>query len=437
MLEKSSSGEPRTNVPWAVPIGIPPKDRAGSDGADNSAAPADEAAVEKANRPEPDAIEPESVQEDAPGSVAPTSASDGAAPDTSASPDPDYECDDAVIRALMDVLIAPDGMVQPQERAFAVDLLLQAVDYASDAAKHLLCDRLANMPEAPASLISRFLNDPDLKIAEPLLLRASCVTDAELISVVESGDRQRSEMVARRRHMSSAVSTAIARTHDRDLALALVRNPCAVLSREAVEQLCDMAVEHQELVESLVARPEMTTACALRLFWDMPANERAYVLGRFLAEVQVLPQIIVMSKPGVDLVAAALGSSARSREDSKDASGKQGKRHASDLVAALTEVDSERLENLIAECGHVERTVAARIVDDGGGEPLVVACKALGVSRFAFADALQEWHSAHGLSTGQEPLQILFDTLSFRQARMALTYWNWQSRSIGPYKAAL
>ena len=63
-----------------------------------------------------------------------------------------------------------------------------------------------------------------------------------------------------------------------------------------------------------------------------------------------------------------------------------------------------------------------------------MTCKALGISRFAFADALAKWADAGGLTAKPEDLEILFDTLSFRQARMALTYWDWRSRRLGPYK---
>lgn len=351
----------------------------------------------------------------------------------------DASCDDAVIRSLMDVLITPAGMVQPQERAFAADLLLHVVEYATPEAKHMLCDRLSNMPDAPAALISRFIGDSDLELSATLLLNASCVSDSELIAVVENADRDRSLLVAKRQHLSAAVGTALAKTGDVDLAMALVRNHYVQLSQEALQRLSDMALEHEELIEPLIMRPEMTAACALYLFWAMPAKQRSYALGRFLAEVQVLPQILVMSKPGADLVATALrvnGEAAKQQSGDPAQLEKPSKKKAAELVEALTGGCADTLAEVIATHAAIEAETAERVVGDVGGEPLTVACKALGVSRFAFGDALAAWQAARGLDPDTEALQLLFDTLSFKQARMALTYWDWQTQGIGPYRDA-
>ena len=362
----------------------------------------------------------------------------GADPQDQPDDAPDPRCDDAVIRSLMDVLITPAGMVQPQERAFAADLLLHAVEYATPEARKMLCDRLSNMTDAPAALIARFIGDCDLELSATLLLNASCVSDSELIAVVESADRDRSLLVAGRQHLSAAVGTALAKTGDVDLAMALVRNQYVQLSQEALQRLSDMALEHAELVEPLIMRPEMTAACALYLFWAMPAKQRSYALGRFLAEVQVLPQILVMSKPGADLVATALrvnGEAAQQHSDPGQLE-RPSKKKAAELVEALKGGCADTLAGVIRTHADIEAKTAERIVGDAGGEPLTVACKALGVSRFAFGDALAAWQAARGLDTETEALQLLFDTLSFKQARMALTYWDWQTQGIGPYKDA-
>ncbi len=453
MLEESSKKEVRTKVPWAVVINtsseasqpdtiecddVKANEPAAIQEEDGEILLASDEEVAVVPEHQEDAVEPEAGAEGEDALDAADTSSEDVASDEASEDAESPECDDAVVRALTDVLIAPDGMVQPQERAFAVDLLLQVMDYASSKAKHHLCDRLSNMPNAPASLVARFINDPDLKISEALLLRASCVTDAELISVVEAGDTQRSVLIARRQHLSSAVSTALTKSGDPALARALVKNPCAKLGLEAIQRLAAMAPVHMDLMELLVIRTEMTTGCALHLFWSMPAKERAYVLGRFLADVQVLPQIIVMSKPGADLVATALrsgsGAGGRSEDDQSGQRQTTSKQKAAALVEALEAADADKLSHLIGEFAQVESAAADWIVYDEGGEPLAVACKALGVSRFAFGDALAKWHSVRPHKVEHEALQILFDTLSFRQARMALTYWDWQARKIGPYQ---
>ncbi len=463
MLDKTKTDKARTNVPWAVVINTSPPEadaqaddsnftesnKDDADASDEGAreAPAPDANASDRDTPhetpdtetgpeEPDcAVEAVTEVEEAQSEEAPA-AVDARVRDTR---DPDKRCDDAVVRSLMDVLITPAGMVQPQERAFAADLLLHVMEYATSEAKHMLCDRLSNMPDAPAPLISRFVNDPDLELSASLLLNASCVSDSELITVVETADRDRSLLVARRQHLSAAVGTALAKTGDVELALALVRNPYVQLSQEALQRLALLALDQEDLIEPLVMRPEMTAACALYLFWSMPAKQRSYALGRFLAEVQVLPQILVMSKPGADLVATALRSKGEQNKDRDGAAvqaEKPSKQRTAELVEALETGAADTLKDLICEHAAIEQETAVRIVADTGGEALTVACKALGVSRFAFGDAFAKWQASQELQADAEALQVLFDTLSFKQARMALTYWDWQTLNIGPYRDA-
>lgn len=387
MQEEAKSSGAQTNVPWAVQI----------------------SPIEEAEKPAEN------------GPAAPASAPQKSKPDTRS--DVEVHCDEAVVRALMDVLIMPDGKIQPQERAFASDLLQLVIEHANTKSKSLLCERLANMTDAPAALISRFLNDAELEIAKPLLLRASCVSESELISIVESGDHERSRLIARREHLTPVVTTALAKSANEDIELDLVNNRFAQLSEEAVQLLTCSAEKHSKLIKPLVHRPEMTAACALRLIWVMSPKLRSYAFSRFLVDVQVLRQILVMSQPGVDLIKNALNGSGGHSQGGDTA----------DLVSAMAEVEVDELARLLGLHADIAPAAALRIVEDHGAEPLTIACKALGVARVSFAEAIEKWKAGRKLDADTEQLKILFDTFSFRQARMALTYWDWQTRGAGPY----
>ena len=446
MSEAAKTKSAPTNVPWAVSIATveddeplveasqpPSPAEAPSTEAPSTEPPSAEPPAEKANPPEQEAPETAPVQEPAPAPL-PAMKEVAAEPQAkqvkASEPDSEVHCDEAVVRALMDLLIMPDGMIQPQERGFAADLLQMVIGHATTKSKALLCERLANMSDAPAALISRFLNDAEIDIAAPLLLRAACVSESELISVIESGERERGRLIAQRKHLTPVVSTALAKTHDDDIELDLVRNKDAQLSQEAVERLSCRAQQNSKLIEPLVLRPEMTAACALHLFWSMPKKQRSYALGRFLVDIQVLRQVLVMSEPGAELIARAVCGSADQPQGNKSEAPDSD---LIDLIAALASANFDDVSRLLTVQADVAQETAARIVSDKGGEPLVVACKAVGVARVAFAEVVEKFSAMNGWEGDVEALKILFDTLSFRQARMALTYWDWQSRNIGPY----
>ena len=213
--------------------------------------------------------------------------------------------DDETVRSLMDMLIMSDGVIQPQERAFAIDLLQQVITRSSFESKRVLCERLANMDDAPERLVSLFLQQGEIRIAAPLLHRANCVSDSELMVVVEGGDRERCKLIAARSQLSGVVASALAKSSERLVLLELASNKSVQLAQEAIDQLTVRACSEHDLIEPLVMRPEMTTAHALYLFWSMGAKHRAYTLGRFLTDIRVLPQALVMSGSQGGLSAAS------------------------------------------------------------------------------------------------------------------------------------
>ncbi|MGI9414723.1 MAG: DUF2336 domain-containing protein [Hyphomicrobiales bacterium] len=429
----------------------PAEDAAQAEGAApvEGAAPAEQDSPAKAAAPEEEDSSTEDAapaEEDAPAEEA--SPAEDAAPaataedEDSAAPaghtdDSPAGCDDETVRSLMDMLIMPDGMIQPQERAFAVDLLQQVIDDASMDSKRALCERLANMADAPERLVSRFLQHAEISIAAPLLQRATCVSDSELMVVVEAGDPKRCQLIASRQQLSGVVASALAKSSDVTVLLELAQNPCVHLAQEAVDHLTEHARSVPDLIEPLVMRPEMTTAHALHLFWSMGAKHRAYTLGRFLTDVHVLPQVLVMSGASGAMISKALQNSdqPQAAEAAPADVHKPNREKVAELLAAMDQGAADDIARLIAEHAGLSRETATRIADDEGGEAHVVVCKALGASRFAFADVCQKQIAAGAPPASVEALQILFDTLSFNQARMALTYWDWHTNRLGPYAA--
>lgn len=342
--------------------------------------------------------------------------------------------DDETVRSLMDILIMSDGVIQPQERAFAIDLLQQVITRSSFESKRVLCERLANMDDAPERLISLFLQTGEIRIAAPLLHRANCVSDSELMVVVEGGDRERCKLIAARPQLSGVVASALAKSSERLVLLELASNKSVHLAQEAIDQLTVRACSEPDLIEPLIMRPEMTTAHALYLFWSMGSKHRAYTLGRFLTDIRVLPQALVMSGSSDGLAAAAHGGrQGDAGQNNAAVAARPDREKASELLAAMDLGETECVATLISEYAGLAPETATRISQDEGGEAHVVVCKALGASRFAFADICQRQVEAGAPPESVEALQILFDTLSFNQARMALTYWDWFSNRLGPY----
>lgn len=346
---------------------------------------------------------------------------------------------DVVIRSLTDMLIMPAGMIQPQERAFAADLLQQVVHAAGDAAKRTLSERLAGLSEVPAALVRWMLTEFSDALLEPLLRNGICVSDTDLLALVHNGGPERLRLIAGRAHLPCVASAALAGVGDLDAVSELLRNPAARIDEPTLARLSERAIAEPGLRDLIVMRPELTPSCALHLFWVLGPKWRAHVFRRFLTDCQVLPQVFVMARPGGDLIAGALRCAERGGAGGAEAVPASGRAAAAGLAGAVEAADMDDIARHIRAMGLACDDAASRIARDTGGEALAVACKAAGVSRFSFHTACTAWRGrvaagATACATADD-LQIVFDTLSFKQARMALTYWNWQAAGSGPYLA--
>jgi hypothetical protein len=116
--------------------------------------------------------------------------------------------------------------------------------------------------------------------------------------------------------------------------------------------------------------------------------------------------------------------------------GKPSPAEVETLVAQIEGGSGQAASTLARHC-RISPDTAARIVQDAGGEALVIAFKSLGQSRLAMAKALQRWLASPACPVNGEErlveLHATFDSLSFNKARMILAYWDWAARDAGPF----
>lgn len=333
--------------------------------------------------------------------------------------------DATALRRLSDLLLLPAAMLHPQERAFAVDMIHTALDVADVEDRSQLARRLARAGPIAPSLVARLAHDRDLDVARPLLRHGTSIADHDLITVIRDGGVERAYQIACRASLNADVAGAIAANADGAAVYAALRNTAAVLTPESIARVADRARSDPSLCEPLLKRPEMTSACALDLFWQVGRGLRLYILGRFLADAGTVRRILD-GEAGSPPVPATDG---------------QGIQSAIMVIAdnmARGRIDEARID--LAPLAGVTAATARRIVYDHGGEALAVAMKAAGARRSTFASVVALWQAAgrpeFEASGNLDELLVLFERLSVGQATMAMTYWDWREAGSGPYAAS-
>jgi uncharacterized protein (DUF2336 family) len=364
-------------------------------------------------------IEPAAL--DADGGVVDDLAAPAAAPDTlAASSGQDLP---ELMRSLLDIMAAGNAAGQPQERALAADTLLRLVARLDLKSLVLLAGRLAMMEQPPHLLVARLIRDPRVEVAGPLLEDCAQLTDKDLESVVQEGEPAKLRMMARRRHLTRAISDLLIQSGDPSVVLTLVRNMDAEISHDGFQSLLQLCESHPELLAPLATRSDLQAPMAFELFWVAPPQLRRFILSRFLTDSEMLTKILKITM------------ATKTDEEGELEPMSQHALIESLERAARGHVDqaSEELSNLM----HVSPATTARILSDVQGEAVVVMLKAAGYPRSAVLGLLRKMQDADlplvSRERDVEELQVMFDTLSFNKARTLLTYWDWAQGKTGPY----
>jgi hypothetical protein len=330
-----------------------------------------------------------------------------------------------VARSLLDVMSAPSGTSQPQERALAADTLLRLVPRLPLKNLIGLVERVSLMEMPPQLLVRRLIRDPRSEIAGPLLERASAISDQDLMAVIASGDASKQRLIARRRTISPALADAVINAGDAGAILTLVRNPGATFSIESFHRLGELAAGMPALQAPLATRLDTPAPVAFELFWALPAELRRYILSRFLTDSEILDRVLKIAL-SVELT-----------EDQTPEPKFPDRAKIDEFVELVAGGDRQMAAGRLAELAGISEANANRIIADREGEPITVVLKTLGVSRARFAEIIdilrQEPQPVLPSDRNISDLQSIFDSLSFNKARMLLTYWDWASQHSGPY----
>lgn len=329
-----------------------------------------------------------------------------------------------VARSLLDMMATGSKSGLPHERALAADTLLRLVPKLDIKPLIMMAQRLAKADNPPAMLVAKLIRDSRVEVAGPLLEDCAQITDKDLEIVVAEGSAAKLRMLARRRHLTVAISDALIKTRDPSVLLTLVRNMDAAISQEGFYALIRAAEDEKELLAPLCTRPDLPAPLAFELFWSAPAQLRRFILSRFLTDSETLSKILKITLSTND-TAEALDS---------------GSNNQHVLMEALERAARGKFEiaaDELAQALQIIPATAMRILHDAEGEPLMVMLKVAGYPRQALHGLMKRFRDSDLplLSSGRdiEELQSIFDTLSFNKARILLTYWDWAQRKTGPY----
>ena len=346
----------------------------------------------------------------------------------------------ALLKRLADVVSLPSSRVNTFERAVTADLLVEILRDASFEERGKVARRLSTLGEIPNSLVRLILRD-ELDVAACLLEDSAALNDADLLDCIRSTTGAHRRLIAQRRGVSEVIAEALVEVGETLVIESLVRNEHARLSHTAIEAIVAMTRDQAHLVGMLLRRPELRPSHAYVLFWWANPEARRLILQRFAVSREVLQDAAVDVFP----MAAEEGwRDPLSRKALQFIERRQRNRAAIDkspftsLEEAVQVAGAGGLTRDVAEeiayLAGVKPMTGAKIMMDGGGEPLAILCKATGLNKAALRALWRGLKRPETTEDGEPDPALVhvlttYDMLAVDRAQTVLRYWNWSLSS--------
>jgi len=167
------------------------------------------------------------------------------------------------LAALAPALSAEDqGRLQRQ----TYDTLTMLVEDTAEQVRAAIAEVVKAMPTAPRRLILRLARDTALAVCEPVLRLSPLLTEADLLTLLQTSPSPvTAQAIARRPALNACIADAIAAGTDAVAIRALLANPSAQIREAALDGLIGRAAAHTDWHAPLVRRPRLPPRAARSL----------------------------------------------------------------------------------------------------------------------------------------------------------------------------
>ena len=242
-----------------------------------------------------------------------------------------------------------------------------------------LASRLAPVRNAPVNVLRRLAQDDDIAVAGPVLKLASRLPEDDLVGVARTKSQAHLQAISARPTLGEAVTDELVRRGDREVALRIADNRGARISKTGFSRLIERA-------EKVGLRPDIPAP----MFRELLTRATAVVHKRLLASAK--PDV----KAEIQQVLARVSQEVGARVAPRDYAAAQrtvlsldraGRLTEATLASFCSEGKYEEAVAALAALAKVPIPVADRLMGAERPDPVLILCKAAGLS-WATAKAL-------------------------------------------------
>ncbi len=242
-----------------------------------------------------------------------------------------------------------------------------------------LANRLAPVGNAPLNVIRALANDDDIAVAGPVLKLAPRLEEADLVDLAKTKSQAHLQAISARPVLGEAITDVLVRRGDREVARSVAENRGARISETSFFRLVKRAESDGVLAEKVGLRPDIPP----QMFEELLTKATAVVHKRLLASAP--PELQADIRRVLDKVSGEVGKQVGPR-DYRTAQRmvlnlhRAGNMNETALAAFASDGKYEETVVSLAALSKVPIGVADRLMDAERPDPVLILCKAAGMS---------------------------------------------------------
>ncbi|MEH6547522.1 MAG: DUF2336 domain-containing protein [Sneathiella sp.] len=330
---------------------------------------------------------------------------------------------------ISDLFLTDDNRLSEREHALVTSILTKLLAEIETTLRQNLAEGLAELSDAPHDLISLLAND-EIDVARPILFKSHLLEEPDLIEIIKNRSKEHLLVIAERDDISQTISELLINFGDEDVVSHLIENGDAQISRESMEYLVEESKRIDRFQEPLIARHDIPTDLAHKMFWWVSAALRRHILQNFeIDELELNEKIIAAAKLEYNYDVSANSSHADKLVAELAARSELTDRF---LVQTLRSKQIRLFITGLAYKASLPYLTISRFIYDPNAEALAVVLRALEFDRNAFSAVflLTRNISDSGTTkkmTRPEEVGIMmkfYDKLSEKNAKSTLRSWQ-------------
>lgn len=304
------------------------------------------------------------------------------------------------------------------------DVFALLIEEIESRARAELSNRLAAVHNAPIKVLRMLASDDDIAIAGPVLQLAPRLQEADLVDLAKTKSQAHLQAISARHALGEAVTDILVRRGDREVARSVAGNRGARISESGFFRLVKRAESDGILAEKVGLRPDIPPP----LFRELLTRATAIVHKRLLASAT--PDVKTEIRRVLDKVSNEVGARVGPR-DYRAAQRvvlslhRAGGMNEAALAAFAADGKYEETVVALAALSKVPITVADRLMAGERPDPVLILCKAAGMT----------WPTVKSVITvrpdGKPPSSLgidsafaNYDRLSASTARRVVRFWQ-------------